>query len=96
MSTIFDGDDIEWVRFPAPPDFVPPTIRQLLARGFDEGAKFYVCDGRPFVVWPMLDWALDWSVHPVREVHPFYPVLNGKKITEREFRTLVSAMHCVY
>jgi hypothetical protein len=43
----------------------------------------------------MMDYALDWSAYPIREVHPFYPILNGKKITEIQFRTLVRTMHCI-
>jgi hypothetical protein len=33
---------------------------------------------------------------PIREVHRFYPMLHGRKITELQFRTLVKAMHCIY
>jgi hypothetical protein len=95
MTTIIVDDEVHWDQPPVPPGFVPPTIRQSLAEGFDDEAEFFVCEGKPFVVWPMMDYALDWSAYPIREVHPFYPILNGKKITEIQFRTLVRTMHCI-
>ena len=98
MTTIVTDldDEIPYVQLPVPPGFKPPTIRELLKRGFDDESSFWVADGKPFDVWMDFDCAYDWSVCPVREVHPFYPVFNGQQITEREFRTLVKAMHCVY
>jgi hypothetical protein len=81
------------VRLPPPPDFVPPTIAESLARGFDRQAEFYVCEGKLFVVWPDWDYAEDWSKHPIREVHPFHPVIHGDEITEAEFRALVAERH---
>jgi hypothetical protein len=74
-------------------NFVRPTIRESLERGFGLEAEFYVAEGSPIAVWPDWDYAENWSAYPIREVHPFHPVLHGKKITEAEFRTLVKAMH---
>jgi hypothetical protein len=74
-------------------NFVRPTIRERLERGFGPEAGFYVAEGNPIAIWPDWDYAEDWSAYPIREVHPFHPVLHGKKITEAEFRTLVKAMH---
>jgi hypothetical protein len=88
-------DQIPWVQLPVPPGFVPPSVRQLLAKGFTSDSTFFVCDGKPFDVWIDMDCAYDYSAYPVREVHPFYPVFNGMKITEPQFRTLVKAMHCI-
>src|ERR1700733_1139497 len=96
MITIIVDDDIPWVQLPVPPGFIPPTIRKLLARSFDDDVDFYVCEGKPFEVWADLDCAYDWSAYPVREVDPFHPVLNGMEITELQFRTLVKAMHCIF
>jgi hypothetical protein len=88
-------DEIPYVQLPVPPGFKPPTIRELLKQEFDSVSSFWVADGVPFEVWMDLDCAYDWSVYPVREVHPFYPVTKGMRISEREFRSLVKAMHCI-
>jgi hypothetical protein len=82
-------------RLPPPPGFVPPTIRQLLQGGFAPEASFHVLEGRPCVVWGDWDHAEDWSRHPIREVHPFAPLLSGSEVTEAQFRTLVRAMHAI-
>jgi hypothetical protein len=95
MTKIFVDDDVPWSWTPEDPNFVPPTIRKLLSEEFSPEADFYVCDGRPYVVYPQWDYATDWSEYPIREVHPFHPVLNGKKITQAEFRTLVKAAHWI-
>jgi hypothetical protein len=96
MTTIIvDDEDVQWTWTPRDPNFVPPTIRQLLAEEFSPEADFYVCDGQPYVVYPMWDYATDWSGYPIREIHPFYPVLHGKKITEAEFRSLVRATQAI-
>jgi hypothetical protein len=96
MTTIIvDDEDVQWTWTPRDPNFVPPTIRESLERGFEPEARFYVAEGNPIAVWPDWDYAEDWSAYPIREVHPFYPILHGKKITEDEFRTLVKATHCV-
>lgn len=96
MTTIIvdeDGGCMIGTLLPPPPGFVPPTIAKSLADGFDGQADFYICDGRPIAVFPQMDYAEDWSVHPFGEVHPFHPILHGKEITEEEFRTIVKAMH---
>ena len=92
MTLIVD-DVIQWSWTARDPKFVPPTIRESLAEDFGPDAQFYVCDGLPFVVYPDLDYATDWSQFPIREVHPFYPVLNGQKVSETEFRNLVREKH---
>jgi hypothetical protein len=47
MTTIIVDDEVHWDQPPVPPGFVPPTIRQT-------EAEFFVCEGKPFVVWPMM------------------------------------------
>jgi len=88
-----DGGCMMGTRLPPPPDFVPPTIAESLARGFKGEPEFYVLNGNPVARWPMWDYAEDWSKHPIRELHPFIPVLYGKEITEVEFRALVNERH---
>jgi hypothetical protein len=36
-----DGGCMAGTPLPPPPDFVPPTIAESLARGFDEQTAFY-------------------------------------------------------
>jgi hypothetical protein len=86
-----DEDGGSWT--PKDPNFVQPTIQALLAKAFDPEADFYICDGQPYLVYPQWDYAQAWSKYPMREVHPFYPVTKGTKITEAEIRTLVKATH---
>jgi hypothetical protein len=95
MTTIIVDDEVQWTQLPPIPGFVPPTIRQLLAGPLDPRADCYVCEGKPMMLWAEMDYAEDWSTYPIREVHPFHPVLHGKQISEAEFRTLVKAMHCI-
>jgi hypothetical protein len=84
-----DGGCMAGTRLPPPPGFVQPPIAESLLQGFDDQTEFYVMDGRPIAVWPDWDYAEDWSIHPIRELHPFIPVIYGKEITEAEFRTSV-------
>jgi len=35
---------------PPPPDFVPPTIAESLARGFDDETEFHVMNGKPIAL----------------------------------------------
>ena len=96
MTTLMvDVDDgcMMGTLLPPPPGFVPPTIAESLEHGFDGQADFYVLNGKPIALFATMDYAEDWSVHPIRELHPFIPVLYGKEITEDEFRTMVKAMH---
>jgi hypothetical protein len=96
MSTIICDDEVNYVWTTPDPNFVPPTIAGLLARGFDldmEAVWFYVLGRKPVVVWPDMDYAEDWSIHPIREIHPFVPVIHGKQITEQEFRSMVKKIH---
>ena len=91
MSTIV-SDEPAWAKgYPPAPGFKPPTIRESLAKGFDDGAVFYLHDERPIAVWP--DRAIDFSQYPTREVHAPEQILSGTKITEWQFRTLVCALH---
>ena len=94
MTTIL-VDEEPGTRLPPPPGFIPPTIRKLLDKGFEGEADFYLLDGRPCAVFPMLDYATDWSRYPIRELHPFVPIIDGREITEAEFRALVKAMHAI-
>ena len=93
MTTIIIDDDVPYSWTPRDPNFIPPPKSEMLAEDFGPDAQFYLCDGQPFVVYPDLDYATDWSTHPVREVHPFYPVLHGQKVSEAEFCILVRAKH---
>jgi len=93
MPTII-SDEPAWAKdYPAAQGLKPPTIRESLAKGFDEGAVFYVHDDRPIAVWPDRAFAVDFSQYPTREVHASEPILSGIKITEWQFRTLVCALH---
>jgi hypothetical protein len=65
----------------------------MLAEGFTSEAEFFLCDGEPYVVFTMSDFAQNWSTEPVREAHPFYPAIHGTKMTEADFRALVKAKH---
>lgn len=69
--------------------------RELLAKGFGPEADFYLHDGIPYVVYPMSDYATYWGPGPVREIHPFVPVVRGAKINEDEFRARVRGIHGV-
>ena len=95
MPIFVDSDDVRWSWTPRDPKFISPTIRELLAEDFGPEAEFYLCNRQPFVVYPDLDYATDWSAYPVREVHPFYPILHGQKVSEAEFRKLVQAKHAI-
>jgi hypothetical protein len=68
------------------------TIRAALARGFDDGAQFYVHDDRPFAVWADRALAVDFSQCRTREVHASEQISSGIKINEQQFRTLVRAL----
>lgn len=93
MTTIMvdDEDGGSWTQ--EDPNFVQPTIQAQLEKAYDPEADFYICDGQPYLVYPQQDYAEDWSKYPTSEVHPFYPVTKGRKITEAEFRTLVKVTH---
>ncbi len=80
-------------QLPPPPDFVPPTIAENLADGFEAQTSFWDLHGKPIALWEMWDYAEDWSTHPIHEIHPFIPIIHGREITEPEFRTLVKARH---
>jgi hypothetical protein len=95
MAVIVYDDEIHWSWTPRDPNFVPRPIRESLAEEFSLDAEFYLCDGQPYMVFPMWDYAESWSQYPIREVHPFYPVLHGQKIAEAEFRSLVRAKHAI-
>jgi hypothetical protein len=93
MSTIV-SDEPAWAKgYPPAPSFKPRTIRESLAKGFDDGAVFYLHDQRPIVMWPDRAFAVDFSQYPTREVHASEQILSGTKITEWQFRTLVCALH---
>ena len=79
--------------YPPEPVVKPPTIIESLAKGFGDGAEFYLQAECPFAVWPDRNIAVDYSQYPTREVHCSDPISNGSKITEWQFRTLVCALH---
>ena len=88
------SDEPAWAKgYPPAPGFKPPTIRESLASGFDDGAVFYLSGERPIVIWPDRAFAVDFSQYPTREVHASEQILGGTKITEWQFRTLVCALH---
>jgi hypothetical protein len=88
------SDEPAWVKaYPPFQGFKPPTIRESLAKGFDDGAVFYLHDERPIAIWPDLALAVDFSQYPTREVRASELILSGTKITEWQFRTLVCALH---
>lgn len=95
MTTIVTDPDDEdlWIQLPVPPGWVPPSIRESLARESEVEATYYVCDGIPIKLLAELDLASDFSTHPIKEVHPFYPLFNGKRITKGEFEARVKAIH---
>ena len=62
--------------------------RELLAKGFP-GGVFWIKHGVPYVVFPDWDYAERWGAGPVREVHPYWPVLGGARISDTEFRAKV-------
>ena len=93
MPTII-SDEPAWAKgYPAALGSKPPTIRESLAKGFDDGAVFYLHDERPIAVWPDRAFAVDFSLYPTREIRASEPILSGTKITEWQFRTLVCALH---
>jgi hypothetical protein len=92
MTTVII-DEKPGIRLPRPAGFVPPTIRKLLDDGFPAETDSYLLEGRPCEVLASADYTSDWSPHPVREIHPFLPIIDGLRITEVEFRVLVKAMH---
>ena len=93
MSTII-SDEPAWAKdYPPAPGFKPLTILESLAKGFDDGAEFYLQGECPIAVWPDRNFAVDYSQYPTREVHASEPISNGTKITEWQFRTLVCALH---
>jgi hypothetical protein len=88
-----DGGCMMGTLLPPPPGWVPPTIAESLAHGFDEQTVYYDYEGRPVALWPDWDYAEDWSVHPLRELHPFIPLIYGKEITQEDFLRMVKAIH---
>lgn len=76
-----------------PPGWVPPTISESLERDLkDDQADFYFVENRPCVVWTDLDLAFDYSVHPVREIHPFI-VIRGTQVDRETFKARVVEVH---
>lgn len=76
-----------------PPGWVPPTISESLDEVLkDELADFYLVDDRPCAVWMDSDFATDYSVHPLREIHPFI-VIRGTKIDRETFKARVAEIH---
>ncbi len=94
-TVITDDDEVRWNWTPPIPGFVPKTIRQHLAEPFSDDPDFVVYEGRPVVVWGMQDYAEDWSAYPIREVHPYLPLVRGTPVTEAQFRQLVRALHAI-
>lgn len=93
MIIVSDDGCMMGTMTPPTPGFIPPTMEENLAQGFDAQTEFFLHEGRPMALWPMWDYAEDWSKHPIREVHPFIPAIYGKEIPEAEFRALVKQQH---
>jgi hypothetical protein len=95
MTTIVTdpNDEDLCIQLPVPPEWVPPSIRELLAREPEDDAWYYVCDGAPIELLADIDLASDFSTHPIKEVNFLHPLFNGKRITREEFETRVKAIH---
>jgi hypothetical protein len=84
-----EGSSQSGERLPAPGDFKRRTTLEQLADPLHVEADPYVMGGKPYLVYPMWDYAEDWSGEYLGEIHPFAVVLGGKKISEAEWRELV-------
>jgi len=76
-----------------PPLISSKSYRELLEERFEPEAEFYVNGGVPYVVFPDWDYAERWGAKPMREVHPFVPIIRGTRISEAEFRARVREIH---
>jgi hypothetical protein len=76
-----------------PPLISPRPYGDLLAQPFDPEAEFYVKDGVPYVAFPDWDYAENWGGDRMREVHPFIPIIYGKRISEAAFCARVRLLH---
>ncbi len=76
---------------PVPPkQWVPPTLLESLERDTsDKNADFFLIDGvRPVVAWLDADLAFDYSVNPIREIHPFN-VIGHPRVDAETFKKKV-------
>lgn len=78
-----------------------PTMREFLEelrpRAIPPEATFHVYFGRPCLTFGIrYSYAEDWSREPVREINSFLPITLGTEISEREFVSLVRAMHLTW
>ncbi len=77
------------------PGFKPTPIREQLDTPIDPESDCCVVNGKPCILYPMLDYGKDWSGEFVREVHPF--VLAGEPtVSAEEFWKLVRALQKQY
>ena len=74
-----------------PPGFKPKPIREKLDEPIDPEGECCVLNGKPYILYGMLDYAEDWSGEFVREVHPFM-LIGAPKITVEEFWNMVRAI----
>jgi hypothetical protein len=75
---------------PPPPGWKPTPIREMFDEPLDPAGECCVLEGKPCILFGMLDYAEDWSGEFVREVHPF-TLLWAPKVTAEEFWKLVRA-----
>jgi len=93
--TILSDDLLTGQPAPEPPKgWVRPTLLESLERDTsDKKADFFLIDGiRPVVAWLDADYATDYSVNPIREIHPFN-VIGHPRVDAEIFRERVKEMH---
>jgi len=86
-----DGGVMTGTMLPPPPGWKPTPICEMFDEPIDPAGECCVLDGKPYVLFGMLDYGEDWSGEFVREVHPF-TLLWAPKVTAEEFWKLVRAM----
>ena len=70
------------------------TLLEKLERDTsDKNADFFLIDGvRPVVAWLDADLAFDYSVNPIREIHPFN-VIGHPRVDAKTFKKRVRELH---
>ena len=89
------SDELLTGRSPEPPkQWVPPTLLESLERDTsDTNAEFFLIDGvRPVVAWLDADLTFDYSVNPIREIHPFN-VIAHPQVDAEIFKKTVQELH---
>lgn len=93
--TILSDDLLTLQPSPEPPEgWVRPTILESVESAItDEDADFFLIDGiRPVVAWLDADLAFDYSVNPIREIHPFH-VIGHPRVDAETFKKTVRELH---